>query len=164
MQRAPKNIFIIEEDNYVETSYEVYEKIREVEPQRRFWMFGGMLLELPEAVYVQMNREKSRQQYIRKLAIANEFSYDAITTDEFDGADILVDKSPKIDESVERKILLERLGDGLLKISESELSMIRALYFQGQTEKEYATELGISQAAVHKRKKKVLEKLRKLIE
>lgn len=66
MRYAPRKIFIIEDGEYIETSYEKYQNIIEKNPMRRFWLFGGMLMEVSEEDYVQMNREKSRIQYQAK--------------------------------------------------------------------------------------------------
>ena len=90
MRHAPNKIFMLENGQYIEISYDYYQRLMEENPKRRFWLFGGMLMEVSEEDYVQMNREKSRMQYQFKMAAKmGEFSYDSISTDEFDGALIL---------------------------------------------------------------------------
>ena len=44
------------------------------------------------------------------------------------------------------------------------MQIIEQIYTYGKTEREMATELGISQVAVHKQKLKVLDKLKKFLE
>lgn len=161
MQRAPERIFILENGKYIEISYDDYQRLNEENPMRRFWLFGGMLMEVSEEDYVKMNREKSRQQYLDKLSKKfGEFSYDSLATDDFDGVMILVDDRPEVYEVVEQKIMVDKLRDTLRTLSDEEAKLIFALYFDGCSEKEYAKRLGLSQVAVHKRKQKVLQKLR----
>ena len=123
-----------------------------------------MLLELPEEIYKTMNREKSRMEYLNQLSTKfGEFSYDSLTTEEMGGSLVLKDKNFVVEEIVEEKLLKERLYFALKHLSEEEIRMINALYFVNMTESEFAKLEGISQVAVNKRKKKVLEKLKKLI-
>ena len=45
-----------------------------------------------------------------------------------------------------------------------EQELIRKLFYEGLTEREYAAEKGIYHNAVHKKKLRILEKLKKLLE
>jgi DNA-directed RNA polymerase specialized sigma subunit len=45
-------------------------------------------------------------------------------------------------------------------LSDSEQALIKALFFKGMTERDYAKALGISKTALHARKVKVLGKLK----
>ena len=164
MRYAPKKIFISKEGEYIEINYDSYLKIIKEDPKRKFWLLGGMLLELPEEIYKTMNREKSRMEYLNQLSTKfGEFSYDSLTTEEMGGSLVLKDKNFVVEEIVEEKLLKERLYFALKHLSEEELRMINALYFVNMTESEFAKLEGISQVAVNKRKKKVLEKLKKII-
>lgn len=165
MRYAPNKIFMLENGQYIEISYEYYQRLVEENSMRRFWLFGGMLMEVSEEDYIQMNREKSRMQYQFKMAAKmGEFSYDSISTDEFDGALILEDHSPDVCEVVENRLMVGKLREVMKELSEEETELIQALYFRDYSEKTYGEKLGISQVAVHKRKKNVLEKLRKLMQ
>jgi DNA-directed RNA polymerase specialized sigma subunit len=57
-------------------------------------------------------------------------------------------------ESLER--LVARLGD----LPEAEQWLLRRLFWDGRTEDELASELGVSRQAVNKRKRKLLRQLR----
>jgi RNA polymerase sigma factor (sigma-70 family) len=61
------------------------------------------------------------------------------------------------------KILCESLRNALNKLSVEEYKLIYELYYQDMTERQVATAIGISQVAVHKRKNKILNKLKQLI-
>lgn len=164
MRYAPRKIFIIEDGEYIETSYEKYQNIIEKNPMRRFWLFGGMLMEVSEEDYVQMNREKSRMQYQCKMAKKmGEFSYDSVGAEDFDGAVILVDHSLDVSEVVEQRIMVDKLHEAIQLLSEEDAELIQALYFDELSEREYAREKSISHTAVQKRRKRVVGKIRDLI-
>ena len=72
------------------------------------------------------------------------------------------------DDSVEDKILqkmeLERLHKAILALSKEEQWLIQKLYFEDQTEREVAEQMSVYHNAVHKQKKRILEKLKKILE
>ena len=57
--------------------------------------------------------------------------------------------------SQERAKLLEAIKP----LSSDEQELIRRLFFDGMTEKQYADSIGLSQVAVHKRKKKIFSRI-----
>lgn len=66
-----------------------------------------------------------------------------------------------VDDIVVDKLLLDLLFAALNTLSPDERSLINALYYQEKTLREMASEMGMSYVAVHKREKRILEKLRK---
>lgn len=165
MQYAPRKVFILEDGKYIEISYEEYQRIQEEKTQRRFLLIQGMLMEVTEGDYNSINREKSRKNYQKKLSVKyGEFSYDELTTGEFSGADILVDDRQDVSEIVEQNIIMDKLQVALDMLTEDEQRLIQALFFDELTERDVAKQYGISQVAVHKRKKKILEKMKELLE
>jgi DNA-directed RNA polymerase specialized sigma subunit len=164
MRYAPRKVFILEDGKYIETSYEKYQNIMEENPTRRFWLFGGMLMEVSEEDYVQMNREKSRMQYQCKMAKKmGEFSYDSVGADDFDGAMILENHSLDVSEVVEQRIMVDKLHEAMKELADEDAKLIKALFFDNVSEREYSREKGISHTAVQKRRQKALEKLRNMI-
>ena len=89
-----------------------------------------------------------------------------------DSLDRLVDENAQQfsddHEDVESRVLqhleVDRLHIALSKLEPQELALIQALFFEERTESEIATELGISQPAVYKRKMKILRKLKFFLE
>lgn len=164
MRHAPSKIFMLENGQYIEIRYDYYQRLMEENPKRRFWLFGGMLMEVSEEDYVQMNREKSKMQYQLKMAKRmGEFSYDSISTDEFDGILILEDHNPDVSEIVETRMMVDRLREVMKELSEEETELIQALYVDNVSEREYSREKGISHTAVQKRRQRIIDKLRDLM-
>ena len=90
-------------------------------------------------------------------------AYDMLTTDEFNGEDILVDTVADTQGQAERGLLLDKLRHALNKLSEEERTLLEQYYFAGVSECELSVIHGISQQAVSKRVRKILAKLKKLI-
>jgi len=86
-----------------------------------------------------------------------------LSLDKFSEAGFDMPDQIDIGELVADKLLLEQLAAALDDLEPDEKALIDALFYQGNTERDYAAEVGISHQAVGKRKKKILEKLRDLI-
>ena len=80
----------------------------------------------------------------------------------------IVDPKTGEDDGVEDQILqkleFERLHKAILTLSKEEQWLIHELYFENQTEREVAKQMGVYHNAVHKQKKRILEKLKKILE
>ena len=72
--------------------------------------------------------------------------------------------SKSVECEVEINIDLEKLHIALQQLTAEELDIITKVFFENMTEREIAKLLGISQVAVNKRKHRILEKLKKIIE
>ncbi len=70
------------------------------------------------------------------------------------------DKTIDLYESVMQKIMLEQ---ALSKLDDEERNLIIQLFYFDRTERDVATEIGVSQVYVHKLKEKILCKLYKLL-
>ena len=57
----------------------------------------------------------------------------------------------------------QALYHAVFALPEADRRLVRALFYEGKTEQEYAKELGVSQQAVHKRKSRVLRELKKFL-
>lgn len=80
------------------------------------------------------------------------------------GEVFIADERVDVEEEIVHKLMLEKLGNALGKLSSEELLLIDLLYSQLKSERETALLLGISQKAVNKRKVKLLRRLKKFLE
>lgn len=143
---------ISENGNYVEISYE--ELCQRTTQDKSY-----------EGKYRTFYKNVRRQKYLQELSTANgDFSYDMLTTDDFNGQDILVDEKQDVEEIVEKNIMLDKLEDCLSLLSIEEKELIQMIFFDELTEREIAAKKGISQVAVHKRKQRILNKLKEFLE
>jgi len=162
---APKKVFIIENGKYIELTYEEYILRKENNDTVKFFLpLYGVLMEVSEDTYKEYYKDRRRQKYLAECSKENgEISYDSLTTDEFNGEDILVDKIDVLEE-VERKLMRDLIHKSLLLLPEEERKLMSEIYVEGLTERQLAKKYGISQVAIHKRKNKILTKLKKILE
>ena len=167
MKYAPKKVFILDNGSYTELSYEEFCSLQENDvsyADKFFIPLHGMLMEVTEETYRDFYKSGRRQKYIDERSVGNgDFSYDMLTTDDFNGEDILADESEPLDEQVIRKIMTDKLKIALSLLTEDEQKLIREIFYKGLSERSLAEKYGISQVAIHKRKVKILERLKKMM-
>lgn len=168
MKYAPKKVFILLDGEYTEISYEELCYLTEVSNQyadKLFIPLHGMLMEVTEDAYKDFYKDKRRQKYLYEQSEENgDISYDMLTTDEFNGADILIDDSIDVVAQVENKIMTDKLKQAILMLTDDEQLLIYRHYYAEISETELAPLYGISQQAVSKRIGKIRAKLKKLLE
>lgn len=76
----------------------------------------------------------------------------------------LMEEGESVEETVLRKLQYAQLHKALSLLPDDERELIDRLFFQGQTEREAAADMGIYRNAVHKRKNRILEKLKNFLE
>ena len=107
-------------------------------------------------------KDKRRQKYLDERSAKNgDFSYDMLTTDEFNGEDILVDMASDTAGDVEKKIMLDNLRLEFKRLSEDEQKILYLIYSQRLSERAVAERFHVSQNAIHRCKVQILAKLRK---
>ncbi|MDR0918220.1 MAG: sigma-70 family RNA polymerase sigma factor [Oscillospiraceae bacterium] len=128
---------------------------------KRYIWLDGTEIEVSEDVYNEYMRATWREENRRRACEKHECSYDFLCEHDLD--EQTVRGQALVDDIVVDKILLEELYSALSELTVDESNLINALFFGEQSEIDYAEVLNISQQSVNKRKKKILEKLRKKI-
>lgn len=122
------------------------------------------IVDVTEEVYQAYYRMKNREDYLERRDREHELAhYHALDSGEMNGEDILADKEADILAGLlakeERLALWEALG----RLKERDRELIEELYFNERTERELAAMLGVRQPAIHKRKMRILETLKKFL-
>ena len=168
MKYTPKKVFILEDGKYIEMPYEEFNRRKQEDEsyrEKRFLSLHGVLMEVAEEDYLSYYKEKRRQRYIDERAKKfGTFSYDALTTDEFNGKDILSDPNSNVEAEVQARYFTEKLRTALSELTDDERILITLHYYKDISESELAKKYGISQQAISKRIKKIREKLKSIIE
>lgn len=162
MSYAPKKVFILDKKVYSEIPYQEFCMLRDDDESfdnRYFIPVQGMLLEVSKNAYKEFYCEVERRKYLHKL----DKKFETISIDSIHNLNISVMDNDVLD-TVANKIAVDKLHQCLDLLSKDEENLINAIYFNGITEREFAKIQGVSQAAVHKRKHRILKKIKKLIE
>ena len=123
------------------------------------------LIEVSLEEYKDFYKEIERNKYIKKKNKKIKFiSIDEISEDmEIREKNILKDKDIDIDFEVERKIEIEQLKEALLQLNDEEYQIIKALFYDEKSLRDYAKVIGVSYGTVLYKERKILEKLKKLL-
>jgi RNA polymerase sigma factor (sigma-70 family) len=127
---------------------------------------GDQLIEVKKEVYLLHHQTKRRALYLGERDLANGVVYyNDMDTEETTGEDAIPDKtSPSVDEAVVQKIMIEKLNESLVLLNQAERDLIKALFYDGFSEREWAATTGIPQKTINDRKQRILNKLKKLLE
>ncbi len=132
--------------------------------EKKFIPLHGMLMEVTPEQYREFYRNHRRQKYLDERSKDNgDISIDMLATPKFNGADILV-SSEDIEEQVVLRMMVDKLRSCLLMLSEEERELLHDLFYIGLSERDAAEKYAVSQVAIHKRKKSVLDKLKKMMD
>ena len=166
MKYTPEKVFIKENDNYIEISYQAFcEGQNNVFKDRFFISLHNMLMEVDEAYYTEFYREQRREKYLRERAIEKgDIYYDSLDTEEFNGEDILVDPDEDVAQQVTDKLMAEHVRYVVSLLPDDERLLIYRHYFENIPETELAKIYGVSQQAISKKMVKIRAKLKNLIE
>ena len=127
---------------------------------------GHSVMETDEANYKAYYKELRREKYLREEAqlAGGVISLNAIDSDELDRVGVIVDPSDPLDERIARKMMIEKLPEAISILSDEEKELVRQLYFNHLSERDFASVIGVPRTTISYRKEKVLKKLRNFFE
>ena len=126
----------------------------------------GNLIEVSEDVYFayfRMDRQERWQE--EKKQDHDVVSYDALDNGETVGAEAIQDmNSPGMEELVIANELKERLHNIVAALPKPERELIQAIYFEDIPVSDYAKRVGLSHRGINKQRKRILSKLKMLLD
>lgn len=165
---APKKVFILDNGEYIEITYAELCHREETDPSYKDKLFlplYGMIMEVTESSYIEFYKLQRRQKYIDERSRDNkDISYDSLATDEFNGEDILVDDGESVEDQAVRNVTAEEIRFIISLLKSADQELVQAMFFEGLSERQYAEKCGVNRNAIHKRKVRILEELKKLLE
>ena len=123
----------------------------------------GVDVKVSETVFKAYSQGDRRERYLverdaGRLLSLERFKKDGVTLDL-----ILNEHIESAETSMLREMLIQQVMAAFMTLELEERNLIQAIVMDGVTEQDYANTIGISQVAVHKRKKRILKKLFKLV-
>ena len=133
--------------------------------EKYFIKISDALVEVTKEVYeAYYSVERHMRTLDEKDARNGTVLYRNLDTKKTLGVEMLRDLTAEsVEDEALLRILSERLHKCLSHLPESDQQLIRAIYFEDLSEREYARQVGLSQKGVNKRKHKILKKLRKMV-
>lgn len=124
---------------------------------------SNTLVEVSPEIYREYYHFSRKMRTIEEKDLRNSvISYNSFDNDESLGEEIIADPSASsVEETAIRNLMVSKLHYCLTLLSNEEKDLIYAIFYDQASETEIGQYLGISQKAVNKRKKKILQKLQK---
>ena len=125
----------------------------------------GQRITVDKAQYKAYYQERERERYLDQVAGDYERSLEQFQEDGVQSVERQLALSvPSPEEIVCRKELFARLHTCMEQLPKQERELLQALYFDGLSEPALSTQTGVSQQLINYRKRKILGKLKKLLE
>ena len=167
MKYSPKQVFIKENDNYIEITNAEHEKRKATDEQyakRLFVPLQGCLLEVDEQFYIEYYKEYERNRYLAALDRKNRIlSIEAFDTEDENGVDFIVDEDEDVEKQVTDKLMAEHIRYIVSLLPSDERELIEALFFKGYSERQWSKISGVPQRTICYRKNVILQKLKKIL-
>lgn len=168
MKKEPKAVYIIENGGYTELTYEEFRRREQICPlyaDKLFLPLYGRLMEVSQADYEEFYRMKRRQKYLDERSAANgDFSFDSLTTDEFNGEDILIADQPDVCDIVVETMMTDKLRKAVCSLRKDEQKLITEHFYEGVSQTELAQKYGVNQSNISRKIGRILVKIKKLME
>lgn len=129
-------------------------------PKKYSIKIDGLEIPVDEEVYNAYKRAEWREEYHDRRRRKTEYSLDVLGEAGYEPPDT----GELVEDIVCDNALLEALFASLHTLTDDERSIINAIFYEGRTLREIAKEYGVSQVTIHKREKKIIEKLKKTFE
>ena len=171
MQENAKCFIRIDKGIFEEITYKELEKRRKLKKEynmKKFIPIDGMLLEVTENEYKDFYKDFERNKYI--MNESKRFSFISINKMAKDDDDkdiretiILPDENVDINAELERKMEIEQVKNALSELNDEEYKLIKALFFEQKSLREYAEIIGKHYTTVYYIKNKAIEILKKFL-
>ncbi len=165
MDHTPKKVFILENNEYIEITFqELYQRRQNDSSfrERKFLFEDGFLMEVREHEYVSFRKEKRRQRYHKEQAAKNnDVSLDNLPEEEL--ASLSVTSEQDISDIVEQRIMHKNLAEALSMLPEDDQLLIYRYYFSNIPENRLAELYDVTQQTISWRIKRIQEQLKKIL-
>lgn len=133
--------------------------------EKFFIPIEGKLIEVEENVYIAYYKMGRRERYLEERDKENGvLSYDALDQNGMVGQEAFEDSSVRsLEDIAMAKELSDQLHRCIAMLPRAERELIQAIYFDGLSDRDYSQKINKTQPAVSYRHKKILSKLKSLM-
>lgn len=161
-----KRVYIRKRKKYMPLSFDEFNARKQntyMYSKKKFIVVQGNLLEVTAKVYGEHYSEKEHSNYLKRIAKnSTTFSLDGLEHQDIISDTSLITDGLEVD--IEKKLTLEKLREGIDRLSDKEKLIIEKIYFEGLSERKLAEILNIPQTTINYQKLKILNNLKNFIE
>ena len=127
-------------------------------------------VEVPVEMLATHRKEVHRREYVARVMRELDISHTSLEiiqdleSEAISGEQIIPSLSMSVEDEIMKRMEREELLAAVAKLERSEMEIIQGLFYEGKTERNLAQKYGLSQVAIHKRKQRILEKLKNILE
>lgn len=159
--------FIKSENGFEEITYDELLNRADTDPSyiiKKFIPLHGMLMEVSQKEYSEFYKKQNRQRYLRLRSAKNgDVSIDMLTTDEFNGEDILVDYTQDVEAIALKQVVINKLYESLSLLTEDEQRLIQEHFYLNISGVKLSEIYGVNQSTISRRIDRIVNKLKKLM-
>lgn len=171
MEDNAKCFIKINKGYYEEITYkELKERRRKDDTykNKKFIYIHKMLMEVTQDEYMDYFQEIERNRYAEKILknfsdISIEQQKRVNEDDDMKTKDVVADPNCNVEFEVTRKIEVEKLKQALLELTEDEYKIIKALFYDDKSLRNYADKVGKHYTTIQYHRDKIIEKLREIL-
>jgi len=115
-------------------------------------------------VYTAYYQQKEREAYLDKLSQKHDISFEECEEKGIQVDYLLSRSEQSIEDDIIKREMLGKMMLCIKMLSEQERLLIYNLFFKGKSERQLSTETGIPLMTINDRKRRILKKLKKLLE
>ena len=123
----------------------------------------GEDVEVNEEIYKAYSQADRRERYCAERDAGRLLSAERLEEDGILLESLLDERVESAEDAVIQSMLIEQAIASLSLLPMDDQDLIRAVVMEGITEQDYANAIGVTQVAIHKRKKRILKKLSDLM-
>ena len=133
--------------------------------KKEYYLYvNGQKVKVSEEIYKVYWREREHEKYLEQVDRKNHLLFFSSLDHDGHYVDNIVDESVDVAKIVETQMMIESLRYAISKLNDEERDIIERLYFNDETLRSVAKLKSITHPALIKRRNKILEKLKKIIE
>ena len=115
-------------------------------------------------IYRAYYQQREREAYLDKLAQKHNISYEECKEKGIQVDYLLSSTLDSIEDNIIKREMLEKMKLSIEMLSDQERLLIYNLFFKGMSERRLSAETGIPLMTINDRKRRILKKLKKLLE
>ena len=131
--------------------------------QRKYYIpIDGKYYETTKEIYEVYYKMDRRERYLEERDIKKGVkTFSDISNSIYTADEIIGDAGVDVSDTAITNIYIEAVLEAISFLDEEDQLLIQELFFYGKTERELADDIGISKTALHFRKNRALERIRK---
>ena len=133
-------------------------------PKEYYLYVNGQKVKVSEQIYKVYWREREHEKYLEQVDKKNHLFFFSSLDHDGHFIDNIADESVDVEKIVETQMMIEAVRNAISMLNAEERDIVERLYFNDETVRSVAKLKSITHPALIKRRNKILEKLKKIIE